>query len=289
MRNAPSADETYSVAAGGSAEPGRSARHARRIVQHRVEYRDLDRSSDDELFARLRTADAAERERIQELLVRRYAGLVGWLVAKYANPAVDVEELAQVGYLGLLLAIRRFDPDRGCQFVSYARPTVQGEIRRWFRDKRRWVRLPRQLQEAKARLRTSTEVLSQRLGREPVPTELAEHCGLPPATVRKALATDDTYTVASLDAGLGPDDDPDASTVAETLGEEDHRIELFLDCAALRPLVAQLPEPERRVLYLRFYQEKNQYEIAAELGCSQMHVSRLLHRTLEQLRAQLVV
>jgi len=120
------------------------------------------------LFRALKTADSTDRERIQDLLVRRHAGLVRWLAGQYTNTAVDADELRQVGYLGLVLAIQRFDVDRGYDFTAFAKPTVQGEIRRYFRDKRRWIRLPRRLQEAKATLRASAEVMT-RIPRPPPP------------------------------------------------------------------------------------------------------------------------
>src|ERR1700755_2462626 len=107
-------------------------------------------ATDHDLFVALAGAENEERERIQETLVRRYSGLVRWLAARYTNPAVDGEELVQCGVGGLVLAIQRFDPERGTDFAAFAKPTVQGEIRRYFRDKRRWIRLPRRLQETKA-------------------------------------------------------------------------------------------------------------------------------------------
>jgi RNA polymerase sigma-B factor len=246
--------------------------------------RELESLSDAELFRALRTAGPAERERIRGLLVDRHTGLVRWLAAQYAHPGVEIDELRQVGFLGLVLAIDRFDVERGHDFLTFARPTVQGEIRRWFRDKRRWIRLPRRLQEAKATLREATEVLTHRLGREPSNAELAEHTGLTEALVAEARAADDTFTAASLDAPLAADGE-ESFTVADTLGADDEQIGMLLECEALRGLVADLPERERRILHLRFYQELTQAQIGTELGISQMHVSRLLARTLDRLRS----
>jgi RNA polymerase sigma-B factor len=239
-----------------------------------------------DLFRALKGAGPAGRERIQDVLVRRNAGLVRWIAGHYANQAVDADELRQVGYLGLVLAIQRFDVERGHDFKSFATPTVQGEIRRYFRDKRRWIRLPRRLQEAKAILRASTEVLTHRSGREPSNEELAEHCGMSAELVYEALTADDTFSPASLDAPLCNDRD-ESFTVADTVGDLDERIELIIDCDSVRPLIAELPERERRILHMRFYQEKTQSEIGAELGISQMQVSRLLARTLSTLRNEL--
>jgi RNA polymerase sigma-B factor len=246
--------------------------------------RELALLDDTELFRAMRTADSVERDRIRDLLVNRHTGLVRWLSAQYAHPGVEIEELRQVGFLGLVLAIDRFDVERGHDFPTFARPTVQGEIRRWFRDKRRWIRLPRRLQEAKASIREAVEVLTHRLGREPSNAELAAHIGMTEDLVAEARAADDTFTTASLDAPLGAGDGEESFTVADTVGADDERIGLLVECEALRGLIAELPERERRILHLRFYQELTQAQIGTELGISQMHVSRLLARTLERLR-----
>lgn len=241
---------------------------------------------DAELFRALRSAGPREKERIREILVTRHDRLVRWTVDRYSIPAIDREELLQVGYLGLVLAIERFDVERGVEFGSYAVPTVQGEIRRWFRDKRRWVRLPRKLQETKARLQVEGEVLTHRLHRTPLPKELAAHCGIPEALVIQALAADDNFSPASLDAAVGQDVDEDLK-LADVIGMEDPGIDMTIDCAVLRPLLERLDEPERQLLRLHYYCELPQSRIAVELGCSQTHVSRLLKRILTDLRHQL--
>ncbi|MGQ0625571.1 MAG: SigB/SigF/SigG family RNA polymerase sigma factor [Sporichthyaceae bacterium] len=243
-------------------------------------------ASDVELFQAMVGAGPADRERIQEILVLRHTGLVKWLAAQYANKAVEVEELRQVGYLGLVLAIQRYDVERGHDFTSFARPTVQGEIRRYFRDKRRWIRLPRRLQETKAAIRASSEVLVHELGRQPRVEEIAAHADLPVELVSEAIAADDTFAPLSLDAPMGSDGD-ESFTICDTLGENDSRLELIVNCDAVRPLIAELPDREKRMLLMRFYEDKTQSEIGAELGISQMHVSRLLSRTLDNLRGQL--
>jgi RNA polymerase sigma-B factor len=251
--------------------------------------RELEQLDDTELFRSMRTAEQAERDRIREVLASRHTGLVRWLAAQYAHPGVEIEELRQVGFLGLVLAIDRFDVERGHDFLTFARPTVQGEIRRWFRDKRRWIRLPRRLQEAKATIREASEVLTHQLGREPSNAELAAHAGLTEELVAEARAADDTFTTASLDAPLGATDGEESFTVADTVGAEDERIGLLVECESLRGLIAELPERERRILHLRFYEELTQAQIGTELGISQMHVSRLLARTLERLRTAVIL
>jgi RNA polymerase sigma-B factor len=243
-------------------------------------------TSDDDLFRALRTASPAQREVIQDMLVRRHRGLVHWLASRYANRAVDADELRQVGFLGLVLAIQRFDPDRGSDFHAFAKPTVQGEIRRYFRDKRRWIRLPRRLQETKAALRDATDKLTHDLGRAPTVDELATELAVAPELVLEAMTADDAFAPVSLDAPAGSDDDG-SYTIAETIGEAETRFDLLVDCESLKPLLAALPERERRILQMRFFEDKTQSEIGAEIGISQMHVSRLLSATLVKLRRQM--
>jgi RNA polymerase sigma-B factor len=242
--------------------------------------------SDLDLFRALRELPATERPTIQHILVERYSGLVRWLASRYAGPAVDVEDLRQVGYVGLVLAIQRFDPERGTQFSAFARPTVQGEIRRYFRDKRRWIRLPRRLQEMKADIRQVTEALTQDLSRAPTLSEIAEVLGVDTDIVLEAFTADDVYAPVSLDTPLRSDGE-DTYTVSDVLGVDDRHYELLTDCTSLLPLLGSLSDRQRHLLHLRFFEDRTQSEIAEELGVSQMHVSRLLARVLAQLREQL--
>ena len=245
-------------------------------------------ATDDELFRALATAEGQVKERIQEILVRRYDGLVRWLAGRYAGRAVETNELCQVGYVGLVLAIQRFDPDRGTDFASFAKPTVQGEIRRYFRDKRRWIRLPRRLQETKAVLREASEALTHELGRAPTVAEIAGRLAVSPELVLEAMTADDAFAPASLDAAVGRDGD-DTYTIAEMLGDDDHSIDVLVDCESVRPLISALSPRDQRILHLRFFADKTQAEIGKELGISQMHVSRLLSRILADLREQVRV
>jgi RNA polymerase sigma-B factor len=241
-------------------------------------------STDTELFVALRDAPDAERERILELIVRRYQGLVSWIASRYAGRAVDSDELVAVGNVGLALAISRFDADHGADFAAYAKPTIQGEIRRYFRDKRRWIRLPRRLQETKAVLREATDELAHELGRAPTVNELAAKLAVSPDLVLEAMTAEDHFSVTSLDSPVGGADEEGGQTVADTVAFTDSRFAMFEDIEALRPLLAALPERDQRILHLRFFEEKTQSEIGEELGISQMHVSRLLSKTLAQLR-----
>lgn len=243
-------------------------------------------AADEELFCALTEADDGERERIQSVLVERYTGLVRGIARRYANPGVEIDELRQVGYLGLVLAIQRFDPERGSNFAAFARPTVAGEIRRYFRDKRRWVRLPRRVQESKAQVTAGTEALTHELGRSPTVAELANHLGLDEELVLEAITVDDAFVAKSLDAPLGHDDS-DAWTLGESLGGTEDRVELMLEIHALKPLVAALSDRDRQILQMRFGDDLTQAEIGRRLGYSQMHISRILAQTFERLRAGL--
>ena len=244
---------------------------------------------DDALFRAFQDGDQAERERVSAYLVERHTGLVRWLASRYAGRGVDADELRQVGFVGLMKAIHRFDPDRGVDFASFARPTVQGEIQRYFRDKRRWIRLPRRLQEMKAVLRGATEALTHDLGRAPTVAEIAAHLAVDEELVLEAMTADDVFYPASLDAAPGDDEDEGGRSPMDCLGAEDSRFDLLVDIETLRPLLAALPERERTILALRFGGECTQSEIAARLGISQMHVSRLLSRTLRTLRERMSV
>jgi RNA polymerase sigma-B factor len=245
-----------------------------------VEDTDLD------LFRALRELPLEERRAVQDILVARHSGLVRWMAARYAGPSVDIEDLRQVGYVGLVLAVQRFDPDRGYEFAAFARPTVQGEIRRYFRDKRRWIRLPRRLQEIKAELRQATDVLTQELGRSPTVPELAERLAVDTDVVLEAITADDVFAPVSLDAPIAAVGE-DSYTVSDALGFEDRHFELLTDCTSLVPLLHTLSDRDRRLLHLRFFEERTQSEIGQELGVSQMHVSRLLTKVLARLRDQL--
>lgn len=247
-----------------------------------------DANSDAELFGMLAVVgdDEESREHLYEILVRRYDWLVRWAVNRYSGRGEQAEELAQVGYLGLVEAIQRFDAERGVDFVTFARPTVLGEIRRHFRDGRRWVRLPRRLQELKMRIRDATEELTQTAGHAPTAAELAAYLETSEAEVTEALAADDTFSPLSLDAPVGDDDE--VSTHLDAMGEDDVDLEDIIDSESLWPLLEKLPQREQEMVLLRFYGNMTQSDIADRLGISQMHVSRLLSQTLAALRRDLV-
>lgn len=244
-------------------------------------------SADYELFRQLNSAadDDHAQEHAREALVERYTPLVHWAVGRYAGRGEQAEELQQVAYLGLVEAIGRFELDRGVAFAAYATPTVLGEIRRHFRDRRRWVRIPRRIQELKMSITKATEELAQSKGHTPSHTELAEHLGCAQSAVTEALAADDTFAPFALDAPMGDDDA--ASSYLDALGDEDAAIDDVDDSESLWPLLQELPWRERNIVLMRFYGNQTQSAIADQLGISQMHVSRLLQQTLTKLRSAL--
>ena len=244
--------------------------------------RGVDRTHAKELFQRF----AASRDSsVREELVGIHLPLVEYLARRFRNRGEPLEDLVQVGTIGLLKAIDRFDLDREVEFSTYATPTIVGELKRHFRDKGWAVRVPRRLQELNLSLTKVVAELSQEIGRSPTVREIADKMRLSEEEVLEGLDTSNAYAVVSLDAPAGGDDAP---TVSEHIGTEDESLEALEYRAALGPIIAQLPERERRILYLRFFRGMTQSQIAERLGISQMHVSRLLNRTLGLLRDRLL-
>jgi RNA polymerase sigma-B factor len=230
------------------------------------------------------TTDPAERERIREQLVNAYHDFVYFLARKFQNRGEPLDDIVQVGYLGLIKAIERFDPDLGYEFTTFATLTVAGEIKRHFRDKGWTVRVPRRLQELRAALSSATAELTQALGRSPTVAELARQLEIGEEEVLEGLESANAYTAVSIEASDGEG----GLSVADTLGDYDEALEGVEYRESIKPLLASLAPRERRILMLRFFSNQTQSQIAADLGISQMHVSRLLARTLTQLRAQLL-
>ncbi|QKG20207.1 RNA polymerase sigma factor SigH [Actinomadura verrucosospora] len=229
--------------------------------------------------------DDARREELRAALVRMHASMVQRIAHRYAHRGEPVEDLAQVAYVGLVNAINRFDPERGGQFFVYAYPMVLGEVRRYFRDRTWGIRVSRRIQELRPRLQVATQRFLQVHGRSPTPGELAAVLGVTAEEITDALLAWESYRPLSLDRTGG--DDPDASPLAERLGTEDAALQHVVDGEALHALLARLPKRERTIVLLRFFGNKTQSQIAQELGISQMHVSRLLSKTLRHLREQM--
>jgi len=244
----------------------------------------LDRDEVRELFRAYHQAcDDEERATYREKLVEQYIGLVEFLARRFRNRGEPLEDLVQVGTIGLLKAIDRFDLEREVEFSTYATPTVVGELKRHFRDKGWAIRVPRRLQELHLELSKTVNRLGQELGRSPTVAEIAEEAGVSEETVLEGLEIAQAYNFTSLDAPIDSDDSGSVS-FAEQLGAEDEHLENLEYRASLAPEVAKLPSREQRILYLRFFKGMTQSEIAERLGISQMHVSRLLNRTLAGLR-----
>ena len=231
-------------------------------------------------------ADDPARTSLKDQLLTAHLPLSQHLARRYANRGEPLEDLIQVARVGLIKAVDRFDPSRGVEFLPYAVPTITGELRRHFRDSGWDVRIPRRLQELNLRLTTATNELSQLNGRAPTASELAAHLDLPREEIVEGLQARNAYSSKSLDLPSGPEND--APSLAESLGEEDQHFEAVENRETLIPLLASLPERERKILRLRFFQDLTQTQIAQEIGVSQMHVSRLLASTLTRLRTQLL-
>ncbi|MET0190221.1 MAG: SigB/SigF/SigG family RNA polymerase sigma factor [Pseudonocardia sediminis] len=224
------------------------------------------------------------REERRDRLIREFLPLVHNLSRRYATGGHSSEDLEQAGVVGLIKAIDRYDPDAATRgALAYLVPSVRGAMMRYLRDHTWAMRVPRDLKELSVRVRRATDVLTHRLGRAPRPSELAEETGVRVEEVVDTLAAMETYQAYSLDAPTAEGE----PGIVERLGSEDTDLEVVEQRGTLRRLINELPERERTILLLRFYSEQTQTRIAEQVRVSQMHVSRLLSRTLEQLRTQM--
>ena len=272
------ADVTQAVAAEPDEAPPRSSRLS------------VDRERTRELFIELQGAPEGDprKQRARDSLVEQHLPLVEHLARRFRNRGEPYDDLVQVATIGLIKSVDRFDLERGVEFSTYATPTIVGEIKRHFRDKGWAVRVPRRLQELRLSLASATSELSQKQGRAPTVSELAAHLKISDEDVLEGLESANAYSTLSLDAGdSGSGDEP--MPVSETLGVEDEGLEGVEYRESLKPMLERLPPREKKILMLRFFKNMTQSEIAAEVGISQMHVSRLLARTLAQLREGLLV
>jgi RNA polymerase sigma-B factor len=230
-----------------------------------------------ELFALLPDQDAREE------LVRLYYPLVEYLARRFRSRGEPLDDLIQVASIGLIKAIDRFDVERGVRFSTYAVPTIIGELKRHFRDTGWAMRVPRRLQERALLLRSVIANASQELGRSPTIAEIGQRAELSEEEVLEAMETMHAHSLRSLDAPM--EDDEDESATMRSIGAEDPALELLEGWTNVAPLLRTLPERERWLLYYRFVSGMPQSQIAEKLGISQMHVSRLLSKTLASLRA----
>jgi RNA polymerase sigma-B factor len=222
----------------------------------------------------------------RQQLIEQYLSLVRSLARRYSYRGEQLEDLVQIGCIGLIKAIDRFDLDRGVELTTYATPNIIGEIKRHFRDKGWAVRVPRGLQELNVQLSKLVEELTVQLGRSPTIAELAKAAGVEEEEVLEALESGRAYSSLSLSAGGGDDDELDP---LESLGTEEHQYEVSEDRAVLAPGFRVLDDRERRILHLRFFDGLTQSQIAQQVGISQMHVSRLIRRALEKIREEIAV
>jgi RNA polymerase sigma-B factor len=248
------------------------------------EWLNLDRTRNRALFEALagmgRTT--SERSALRNQLITVHLPLAEHLARRFAGRGEPYEDLVQVATIGLIKAIDRYDPGRGAEFSTYATPTILGEIKRWFRDKGWAIRVPRRLQELRLYINSATVELLQQLGRSPTVTELAEAIRASEDDVLEALETATAYSTLSLDAR---DPDENAPSAIETIGHDDPALVGVENHEALVRMLDMLPDRERKIVILRFFRGMTQSQIATEVGISQMHVSRLLSRSLAQLRA----
>ena len=228
--------------------------------------------------------DSEEFRRRRDRIIERCLPLADHIARRFEGRGESRDDLTQVARVGLVNAVKRYDVETGSDFVSFAVPTIMGEVRRHFRDNSWSVKVPRRLKELHLRLGAATSELSQRHGRSPTATELAAELGMDRQEVVEGLVAGSSYNTLSIDSGGG---DEDAPAIVDTLGEVDRGLERIENRESLRPLLAALPERERTVLMLRFVESMTQTQIAERVGISQMHVSRILAKSLARLRDQL--
>jgi RNA polymerase sigma-B factor len=221
----------------------------------------------------------------REQLIEQYMSLVRSLARRYSYRGEQLDDLVQIGAIGLIKAIDRFDLSRGVELTTYATPNIIGEIKRHFRDRGWSVRVPRGLQELNVQLSRLVEQLTVQLGRSPTISELAEAASVQEEEVLEALESGRAYSSLSLSGG-GGDDDGELDPL-ESLGTEEHEYEISEDRAVLAPGFRALDNRERKILHLRFFKGLTQSQIAQEVGISQMHVSRLIRRSLEKIRDEI--
>lgn len=238
-----------------------------------------------QLFADIAACtDDDKRDELRALVVELNMEMARSIARRYFRRGISEEDLQQAAYVGLVKAVRGFDPDRGREFVQYAVPTISGEVKRYFRDHGWGIRPARRVQELQPRITRASDELVQQLGRSPTAKEVADHLDVELDAVTEALSVQGWFAPTSLDAPVGEDGDAAMSDLLPAAGDGFAAAEAR---TVLAPLIRELPERDRRILELRFGEDLNQAEIGAHLGVTQMHVSRLLRRILDRLRAEL--
>jgi RNA polymerase sigma-B factor len=239
----------------------------------------VERSEQEEALQRFRAYRRSRDRALRNELVEEYMPLARSLARRFANRSEPFDDLEQVAVLGVLKAVERFDPELGKNFHAFAIPTVLGEVRRHFRDRGWVVRVPRRLQDLHLKMDVVVSRLSQQLGRAPTTAELAEATGVDEEAVLEALDIGSAYRPSSIEAAT-----PGGVGIAERLGESDKELSSAVNRVVLLDLMSRLSPRQQQIMYLRFFEDMTQAEIAAEIGVSQMHVSRLIARGLEALQ-----
>ena len=234
----------------------------------------------------LLTAEDRRREEIRSELVQMHTPLARYIAGRYARRGEPAEDVQQAAMVGLIKAINRYDPEVGQRFVAYAAPTMTGEVKRHFRDRTWSIRMPRPLQELRLTLRTARQDFVREHGRAPTVREVAELLGVSEEEAVEVIGAADAYRPVSLNTPLTGEEE--AGTLADMIGDDDPELELVVDRNALRPMLETLPARERDILIHRYFGNRTQTEIAELMGISQMHVSRLISRSLARLRTRLL-
>jgi RNA polymerase sigma-B factor len=242
---------------------------------------DGDRRAGLERFAEYRATGSLE---LRNALIEEHRGFAEYLARRFSDRGEPLDDLRQVALIGLLKAVERFEPERGLSFTTFAGPTIIGELKRHFRDRAWWVRVPRRLQETSLRVERGRSELGQELGRVPTPAEIGERVGISEEQVLEGMEAAGFYRVGSLDL---PTSDRDGTTTGERVGGDDDELGRVEDLTLVRTMLDTLPTRERHIVYLRFFEGLTQAEIAERVGVSQMHVSRLLTRSLATLGSQI--
>ncbi|MDQ0306180.1 RNA polymerase sigma-B factor [Kitasatospora herbaricolor] len=241
-----------------------------------------------DLFLRLRDLEEGTRQYsyVRGTLIELNLALVKFAARRFSHRSEPMDDIIQVGTVGLIKAIDRFDPTLDYEFSTFALPTITGEIKRYFRDTSWMVHVPRRMQELRVTLAKARDDLQQTLDRTPTPRQIAQHLSMDEQDVIEGLKAAEAYSTHSLDMAGGEEDAE--GSIAARFAVEEKGFEAVLDLESLKPLVAALPERERSILAMRFGAEMTQSQIGERLGVSQMHVSRILNRTLSRLRAALL-
>lgn len=265
------------AATGSAAEASAARRRLRRASKGKPAW---DKERTRELFRRYK--EEGDEEAREQLIVS-HVNLVRYIAAKFKNRGEPLDDLIQVGTIGLIKAIDRFDPSRGLEFTTYATPTIMGEIKRHFRDKGWTIRVPRRLQELSAKVNSTTDELTARLQRSPLIEEVAEYLGTTADEVLEAMESSSAYSSVPLEAQGGNEDD-DAPSVIDRYASVDGDLEASDDRMVLEEVIGEFPEADQQAIRMRFIDGMTQVEIAKRLGISQVQVSRMLRRALRRIQ-----